>query len=68
MKKSETWANDGTALNFLTEIDSTDCSAGFGEIRFLKWRDINNLNSWFLTMLNGLSEGFLKFIRANIFS
>ena len=31
MKKSETWANDGIALNFSTEIDSTDCSAGFGD-------------------------------------
>ena len=30
------WAVDTIALNFLTELDFTDCSIGFGEIRFLK--------------------------------
>ena len=38
--KSEIWAKrgqlttDAIALNFLTELDSTDCSMGFGEINF----------------------------------
>ena len=43
------------ALDFLTELDSTDYSVGFGEIRFLKWRVANNSNSWFMTILNGFS-------------
>ena len=29
--------------------------AGFGEIRFLKWCDVINSNSWFLTILKGFS-------------
>ena len=32
--------------------------AGFGEIRYLKWRDIINSNSRFLAILKGFSEGF----------
>ena len=30
------WAIDAIALNFLTELDFTDCCIDFGEIRFLK--------------------------------
>ena len=37
--------SDAIALNFSKELDSTDCSTGFAEIRFLKWRDVNNSNS-----------------------
>ena len=32
----EAWAVDTIALNFPMELDSTDCSMGFGEIRFMK--------------------------------
>ena len=32
----EVWAVDTTALNLLTQLDSTDSSMGFGEVRFLK--------------------------------
>ena len=39
--------------------------AGFGEIRFLKWRDVTNSNSWFLAILNGFSD--FPFIQTNIF-
>ena len=35
--------------------------AGFGEIRFLKWRDAINLNSWFLAVLKGFPEGLPLF-------
>ena len=31
------------------------------EIKFLKWLDAINSNSWFLEILNGFSEGFLLF-------
>ena len=34
---------------------------GFWKIRFLKWRHVNNSNSWFLAMLNGFSEGLPLF-------
>ena len=50
---------------FSMELDSTDCSISFGEIRFLKWRNINSSNSWFLAILNGFSEGCLY--QTNIF-
>ena len=30
--------------------------AGFGEIRFLKWRGVINSSSWFLAILKGISE------------
>ena len=33
---SEVWAVDAIALNFVTQLDSTGCSMGFGEVRFLK--------------------------------
>ena len=32
----EVWAVEAVALNFSIELDFTDCSMGFGEIRFLK--------------------------------
>ena len=49
----EILAVDPMALNFLMELDSTDnCSMGFGEIRFIKWHDVNNSNSWFLAILD----------------
>ena len=35
--------------------------AGFGEIRFLKWRDVVSSNSWFLAVLKGFSEGLPLF-------
>ena len=57
----EVWAVDAITLNFLTKLDSTDCSMGLGDIRYLKWHDVNNSNSWFLTILNGFSEGFSLF-------
>ena len=31
---TEVWADDAIALDFSTELDFTDCSMGFGEIRF----------------------------------
>ena len=61
----EVWAVDAIALNFSKELDSTECYVCFGEIRFLKWRDVNNSNSWFLAILNEFSEGLC--IQANIF-
>ena len=49
--------SDAIALNFSKELDSTDCSmGGFGDIRFLKWRDVISSNSWVLTILKGFSE------------
>ena len=35
--------------------------AGFWEIRFLKWRDVINSNSWFLAIFKGFSEGLPLF-------
>ena len=35
--------------------------AGFGEMKFLKLRDVINSNSWFLAMLKGFSEGLPLF-------
>ena len=35
------WAVDGIALNFPTNLDFTNCTIGFGEIR-LKWCHVNN--------------------------
>ena len=32
----EVWSDDGIALYFSMELDFTDCSMGYGEIRFLK--------------------------------
>ena len=41
--------------------------AGFGEIRFLKWRDVINSNSWFLAILKRFSEGLPLINQPNIF-
>ena len=59
-KKSEIWAKyrqwhygfkflEGIWLPWLSHV-------GFGEMRFLKWRDVINSNSCFLAKLNGLCE------------
>ena len=40
--------------------------AGFGEIRFLKWRDVINSNSWLFGNIKWVSRRF-TFIQANIF-
>ena len=55
--------SDATALNFTKELDSTDCffHAGFGEIRFLKLRNVINSNSWFLAVLKEFAEGLPLF-------
>ena len=47
------------ALNFSKKLDSIDWlfHTGFEEIRFLKWRDAFNSDSWFLAILKGFSEG-----------
>ena len=64
-KRKEFWnfgklcAVDTIVLKFLTKLDSTDCSMGFIEIRYLKWHDVKSSNSWFLMILNGFSEDFL---------
>ena len=66
-KKSEILAKhgqltiDAIALIFSPELDSTDCFMGFGEIRFLKWHDVNNSNFWFLVILNRFSQGLYLF-------
>ena len=51
--------SDAIALSFSKGLDFTDCYiyAGFGEIRFLKWCDVINSNSWFLAILKEFSEG-----------
>ena len=54
--------SDAIPLNFSKKLDSTDFHAGFGEIRFLKWRDVINSNSCFLAILNGFSEGLPLFM------
>ena len=60
-------SSDTIALNFSTEVDSTGSSMVFGILMgfyfmgFLKWRQVNNSNSWFLAMLNGFSEGLPLF-------
>ena len=54
-------AVEAITLNFLMELNFTGCSMGFGEIRFLKWRHINDSNSWFLAILNGFSQGLPLF-------
>ena len=64
-KKKEIWTKygqwryrfkflKGIRLYWLFHVD-------FGEIRFLKWCDVINSNSCFLTILNGFSEGLLLF-------
>ena len=58
LKNGQSIGSDAIALNFSKELDSTDSTdhADFGEIRFLKWNDVINLNSWFLAILKGFSE------------
>ena len=55
--------SDAIILNFSNELDSTDWlfHAGFGEIKFLMWRDVINSNSWFLAILKVFSEGLPLF-------
>ena len=59
----ETWTVDNWryCFKFLDGIKTRDCFMGFGEIRFLKWHDLNNSNSWFLAIVNGISQGFSLF-------
>ena len=54
------WAVEAITLSFSTELDFTDCSMGFGEIRLLKWCHVNDSNC-FLAILNGFSEGLFLF-------
>ena len=67
LKKSEIWAKHGQltintiALNFWMEYSTTECSVSFGKIRFLKRRDVNNSNFWFLAILYGFSQGLSLF-------
>ena len=56
----EVWAVDVIALNFSRDLTLTECTMAFRKIR-LKWRHINNSNSWFLAILNGFSEGLFLF-------
>ena len=58
LKNGQSIGSDAIALNFSKELDSTDSTdhADFGEIKFLKWNDVINLNSWFLAILKGFSE------------
>ena len=58
-------AADTIALYFLAELDFTDWSEGFGEIRALKLH-ANNSNSWFSANFKWVFKMFV-FIRANIF-
>ena len=45
---------EGIRLHWLFHV-------GFGEIRFLKWRDVINSSSWFLAILKGFSKGLPLF-------
>ena len=58
-KYGRSMGSDAIALNFSKEIHF---HAAFADIRFLKWRDVINSNSWFLAILKGFD-----FIQANIF-
>ena len=55
--------SDAVALNFLLEGIRLHWlfHASFEEIRFLKWRDVINSNSWFLAILKEFSEGLPLF-------
>ena len=57
----QSMGSDVIDINFSQELNSTGCSMGFGEIRFLKWRDAISSNSWILVILNRFSEGFPLF-------
>ena len=51
------WAIDAIALfSQQNWTPLTVFHAGFGEITFLKWYNVSNLNSWFLEILNGFSS------------
>ena len=39
------WVVDAIRLNCSMELDSTNCSIGFGEISFAKWCNLKNPNS-----------------------
>ena len=56
----EVWPADVIALNFSRDLALTECTMAFQNIR-LKWRHVNNSNSWFLAILNGFSEGLFLF-------
>ena len=43
-------------FKFLQEIRLHWLLVGFGEIRFLKWHDVINSNSWFLAILKDFSD------------
>ena len=59
--RSEKWAKYGQwcyRFKFLKGIRLHRMfHAGFGELRFLKWREVTNSNSWFLAILKGFLEG-----------
>ena len=59
----EVWA---VMINFFKELDSNDWlfHASFGEMRFLKWRDV--INSIFFGDIKRVFRKF-TFIQANIF-
>ena len=65
LKKSEIWAKYGQWCYRLKSLEGirlySVIHAGFGEIRFLKLRDVINSNSWFLGILNEFSEGLRLF-------
>ena len=68
LKKYKIWvkcamSSDAITLNFSKELNFTDwlSHTGFGEIRFLKWRDVVNSNSWFLAIWKEFSEGLPLF-------
>ena len=52
---------DAMAVNFLKELDSTDCSMWALERLDFQRRDVINSNSWFLAILKGFSEGLPLF-------
>ena len=58
----EVWLVDAIALNYSMELNSTNCSMGFGEICFLRWCNLKNSNFWFLIILNGFSESLSLFM------
>ena len=61
----EVWAVDAIALNFLKKIRLYWIfHVGFVEIRFLKWHDLINSNSWFFGNIKRVFR--FDFIQANI--
>ena len=61
LKYGRSIGTDAIALNFLKELDYRLFHSSFVEIRFLKWLDVINSNSWFLAKLIEFSEGLPLF-------